>query len=796
MHRVSLLAAIAFAAPALWAQTTDATIVGSVTDPQGSVIASATVVATNNATGVARTVQTGVLGTYRIFPLNPGTYKVSASATGFKTQVQPEVILEVASNVKVDFALELGNVTEAVEVSGAAPILQTQDATVGGTVTGTELDRMPVNGRNYTRLILLMPGTNQRGSSQSRGDFSGTMMISVNGQRRQDNNFTLDGLDNNLMMMNSPGSSPPMDSIQEFRALNDTSAEYGRSMGANVNVAIKSGSRDLHGTLYEYLRNDKLDGNAFFANRLGIGKVPYRQNQYGVSAGGPVVIPKLYHGRDSTFWFFNWEGFRSRQGQALISTTPTAAERLGDFSAQPRTIYNPFSGTTLPGGGIARNPFPGNVIPAQLINPGAKFFFDTMMPLPNRSGIANNYVNPLSQSNDRDTFVGRLDHTFREQDNVFLHVLEQHVGQLLPNANPHIFGTPRYDVLNVGGGWNHIFSPRTVLEVKFGLDNPTVPNGAINNAISRGDFIDKSGITMFQRADLFDPLPTMNAVGEFNVGFSGNIVTDHVWQYLANLTHVVGRHTLKFGGVYQRRWFQNNTSNPMNGTATFNTSMTSLGTDINSGNSIASLLLGLPSQIQRGQGTTLMNARINNEEFYFQDDWRVTTRLTVNLGVRYEYTSPGYSETDHLGTLLITRDAQTGAYTGNLLWAGTNPQVDPTTGQINEGPHRMGYGRGLQRPDRNNWAPRVGVAYQVNNKTVVRTSFGVFYNTTFVQELQDKSKFWPYLLQQVFSPNTGVLPDLLITNTGPTFQSTQAIGGWPQDPNNRTPYSQQWNFTV
>ena len=212
-----------------YGQTTNATIVGDVTDPAGSRIAGAAVTIKNSATGIAREVQANELGSYRVFPLPPGTYQVSASASGFKTEVQQNVIVDAAANVKVDFKLEVGGIAERVEIQATASVLQTQEASVGGTVTGNEIARLPVNGRNYTRLILLMPGTSDQGGSQSQGTFSGTQLISVNGQRRQDNNFTLDGVDNNFMMMNSPGMSPSMDAIQEFRVLDNTSAEFGRS---------------------------------------------------------------------------------------------------------------------------------------------------------------------------------------------------------------------------------------------------------------------------------------------------------------------------------------------------------------------------------------------------------------------------------------------------------------------------------------------------------------------------------------------------------------------------------------
>src|SRR4051812_7324870 len=353
-------------------QTTNATIVGDVSDAAAARIPGAHITVRNTATGVTREVVASDLGSYLVFPLHPGTYEVSASAPGFKTQVQQNVTLDAAANVKVDFKLDVGIVSEKVEVTATATMLQTQEASVGGTVTGNEVARLPVNGRNYTRLILLMPGTSDQGGSQSNGTFSGTQLISVNGQRRQDNNFTIDGVDNNFMMMNSPGMSPSMDAIQEFRVLDNTSAEFGRSSGSNVNIVIKSGSRDLHGSVYEYLRNDKFDANDFFANKNATGKVPYRQNQYGAAVGGPVIIPKVYNGRDKTFWFFNWEGFRARRGQTNISSFPTADERNGDFRALSKTIYNPFTGVAGPNGSIVRQPFEGNVIPSALISPAMK----------------------------------------------------------------------------------------------------------------------------------------------------------------------------------------------------------------------------------------------------------------------------------------------------------------------------------------------------------------------------------------------------------------------------------------
>jgi hypothetical protein len=773
------------------AQTTNSSVIGDVVDANDGAVANARVTVTDVATRVQRGVVTDERGTYRIFALQPGVYEVAVEASGFQKALRPRVVVEAAAQVKADFRLAVAGVSDAIQVEDRAPLLQTQDGSVGGVVTATELTRLPVNGRNYTRLIQLMPGTSNRGGSQSQGTFSGTSLISVNGQRQQDNNFTLDGVDNNFLFQNSPGASPPLDSIAEFRVLSNTSAEFGRSSGANVSIVTRAGTRNLHGSAYEFFRNEKLDANDFFSNRTGIARLPFRQNQYGFALGGPVVAPKVYNGREKTFWFFNWEGFRQRQANPRISTVPTVAQRRGDFNDLGRNIYDPFTGTAGAGGAVVRHLFPNRTIPASRFNRAANLYLNEVIPMPTLGGIANNLVNTTPVSNDRDVWIARGDHSFSERDNVNVRYLRQKVGLTNPTNFATVNSLARYDVHNFGVNWNHVFSPTQVLEVRFGYNNPNLPIADANSRISRAQFIERTGLRMFQVNIPGGALPALNAAGIFSypvgTGGGGRITDDKIFQPSAAFTNVRGRHTLKMGFLMQIRHFQQDAGDPMNGNATFDNRLTSLGTDSNSGSSVASLLLGTPSNVQRGAGTVLIDARGPLQAYFFQDDFRVSRRLTVNLGLRYEYSTPAYALDDGIGTLDVAWNPSTNVFTPVLLWAGQNQ----FTGQ---GPNRGDFGRALQRPDRNDFAPRVGFAYQATSKMVVRGAFGMFYNSTFFQELLDKRKFYPYIPQQNFTANTGVVPDILITDDGPPYATN--IGGWAQSPHKRTPYSMQWNLTI
>lgn len=782
------ITALLLATPFLANAQTAATMVGDVTDPSGAAIPGVAVTITNDGTGAERTVSTNAAGQYRVTPLNPGSYTVRAASEGFTAQVRSGVILQVAAVLDVSFELELGQVTETVEVTGAPPIMQTEEASVGNVVTGQELKSMPVNERNYTKLILLMPGTSSITRSQSRGtNESGTALFSVNGGRPQDNNYTLDGFDSNMQMMNSPGISPPMDALQEFKVATNTGSEFGRSMGANVSMVIKSGTSELHGTVYEYLRNNVFDANEFFANRNGLGQTPFRQNQYGVAIGGPLPIVK-----NKMFWFVSWEGFRRRRGSTQVGNVPTQDFRDGDFSAllgqaDPTVITDPFANG---------DPFANNIIPQTRINRAVPTAVSLTTPLPNRAGLVQNYLGNRSQANNRDGLHWRYDYNINEKNTFFFRFSWQNADLFNPDFRPDFIGASEFDVVNYGGSWTHIFNPTTTLEVAFGTNQPNNPSLQDKGGLTRADFLSQTGLQMYQTEVFGDPLVNISFGDYSTPGGGGNVTGDNVWQSRSNLNLIKGKHSIKIGGQYHYRNFYTNTSNPMNGNASFDGQLT--------GFQMADAWLGFPREIRRGQGNTLTDGIGHFFTMHIQDDWRVSSKLSVNLGLMYQFGSRPYDSSDRLGNLQVKRDESTGEYYGQLLWATTNPQPAPPDGRIPSSQEPQtglpaltgGFGRALVQSDYNDFAPRLGIAYKLNDKTVIRTGIGVFYNSTFVQELQDLRKFWPFTVQQVFSPNRGGLPDFPITDAGPPFSSTAAIGGWPQNPENRSPYSTQWNFFI
>lgn len=772
----------------------NAELSGKVTDSTGATISGAKIEFLNQQTKTALRILTNRAGFYYI-AVSPGAYSIAVSMQGFKTLNRTGVNVDVAQTSTLDFSLEVGGSQETVNVSSETEELQTS-ASVGNVVTGEEIARLPVNGRNYTTLELLMPGAGDISKSQNDGTDSGTNLFSVNGQRPQDNNYLLDGIENDFFHKSSPGGSPPLDSIAEFRVATDNSSEYGRSVGAAVSLLTKSGSERFHGTVYEYLRNDELDANNYFSNFEGLGRTPLHQNLFGAAVGGPL-FPFIHAARfKKTFFFLNYDGLRKSQADTIISTVPTQDERNGNFAALGHKIYDPLTSASNATGNVIRQQFANNQIPTSRIDPAAAAYL-TLIPLPNRVGIASNYVNNQPLTNNHDIWVGRIDHSFSDTNSAFFRVMNQSVLQTTPQANPNFSEQTQFNVLNLAMGWTSILSPTSVLQVHIGYDLPSGPDFTRNTlGVTGTQFLTQNNINLFSLGTLYDFVPSISATGDFSISESGGTDIDEVFQASVDYEREFGRTSWKSGFSFVPRKYFHSSSSSLTGSATFNQSLTNSANDSTSGSSTASFLLDYPSSVSRGQGNGIENGRQIYTAYYTQIHTRVTDRLTVDAGIRYEFFPPIYERDNHFGTLWVHNDPNTGAVEGTLLWAGTNPLPDLVTGVVNGPPNRAGFGRALEETDYNNWAPRLGVAFRVDDKTIVRGGAGVYYNSTFFQESQDKSGFYPYNSQQTFTANSGLTPNLQLEDSGPAYTDTTSIGGYAQVPTNRTPYSYQYNLFV
>jgi hypothetical protein len=370
-HLTRLLLCFCFVTLSLNAQSTTGAIVGTVTDPSGGIIAGATVTITNMGTNIAVKTTTDASGEYVVTPLEVGKYSVAVEATGFKRSIRSDIQVNVQDRVRVDARLEVGQASETVEVQATAPVLETDTSYLGEVVDSQRIVDLPLNGRFFTRLAVLTAGTAPTPAGARDENTGG---FSANGVRPYQNNYILDGVDNNSLSedLSSQASfvvGPPPDAIQEFKVqTNSMSAEFGRSGGAVLNVTIKSGTNGLHGTMYEFLRNSDMDANNFFNNANGAPIAPFKQNQFGFSTGAPILIPKVYNGKNRTFFFFDYQGTRIRTGQTFLATVPTDAMRQGNFSPVNgvafNTIYDPTTGTiNSSGDAVGRRRSPGTSFP-------------------------------------------------------------------------------------------------------------------------------------------------------------------------------------------------------------------------------------------------------------------------------------------------------------------------------------------------------------------------------------------------------------------------------------------------
>lgn len=818
---VSVFALIGGSAiPAFSQGSSVGTITGVVTDPSGAPVVGAAVEVRNVATNFSRQMRTGESGAYVLPNLPVGTYEVRTSMTGFQTLLTEDVKLDVNATKRVDVQLKLGQVSETVRVEATAPVLQTENAGVGAVIEQKRVTELPLNGRNFQQLQLLTPGavstTNfQTGQGMAGGAGSlttnGTMNV-ANGNRPGQLLFLIDGA--NASNQNGRGiiQQPAIDEIQEFRFQTaNMSAEFGYGSSAVV-VSIKSGTNQLHGAGWEFLRNDALDARSFFATR----KEKLRRNQFGANAGGPVWIPGLYKGTDKTFWFFSYEGLRQSQARSLAASVPTERMRTGDLSEWPGQIYDP--ATTRPDpnnpGGFIRDPFPGNRIPADRISPIAKFFLDpAWIPLPVQPGIAANLRREISYPTTSNQMTAKIDQRFGSNDSLsgrlsLTRAFEGSVGaysglnQYDPGANPKI-PNGYNSVIN----YTHVFSPTNLLETRFSWSRAFVEFNTPNFGTT--DYTTQLGIQGFGKgiSDVYPSYPVMNITGFTGLpqGFLLNYTSNN-YEYTANYTSIRGRHTFKMGNTF-RQWFQDlTTSGQGSGTFSYTGNYTNNpALPANSGAGLADFLLDIPTSASRYVPPGWYHQRNKNNWAYLNDDWQVKPHLTLNLGLRYEINWPTTEKDYQFASFSPTARNGRGAILVANEKAVSAPYLQssverswPFYSQYAVFAKDVGINeKYLRKVGHHNFAPRAGMAWRIGADTVVRGGYGLYWLQTDGNRSSEMSSV-PFLIRE-----GGILNDPFIpTRTTRTFlpagsSYSQFATLYGHDPNATDfGYSQQWNFSI
>ena len=698
-----------------------ASIVGTVTDASGAAVADARVTLINAATQFTRTLATNSDGQYVASAIPPGEYEVRVEKQGFQKLARTGIRLTTASKLNVDLQLVVGSQTETVSVTATAPLLQSQSAEVSSLVDSRQMVTLPLVSRDFTDLVLLTPGAHA-GSASNLGEggspyaMRGGANYSVNGALAAGNSYLVDGVYNRNLWLNTLVMVPVVDAIQEYRVMTSNyTAEYGESAGAITEVATKAGSNVFHGDVWEFLRNDKLNANTFFNNRGGLARPGFRRNEFGAAAGGPLV-------RNKTFFFGDYQGIRLTQPQTSTSTIPSLAQQqmveTGNFSALGTTIYNPYS-TVIQNGARVRVPFANNRIPGNLLDPAAVGIF-RLLPAPTSAGATNNYVFNPALTQRTDQFDVRLDQNLGAADRLFFRYGYDNSNQVVPGVipAPANAGVPIGPYLSTATngtitplltqsatlGYTRTINPTTVLQAHFAVvrwNADITPLGAGFNTAAA------LGIPGINISNLSGGLPAFTISGYQEIGdnstFPENSHTT-TFQLDSALTKVWGSHTFKLGLLFLRHRFNGFSAFPTRGTFDFNGQFSRQIGSTSSQSALADFALGAMDTATRNILNGTFGMRSWQLAPFLQDSWRVSDRLTLDLGLRWEINAPPYDVHDHWSNLNVA--------TGQLAVAGLN-----------------GNGRRLRNFDLNTVAPRVGLAYALTSdrKTILRSGFGISY---------------------------------------------------------------------
>jgi len=768
--RSLIFAAVLIVSPLASPQGGESTeILGVVQDATGALVPGVEVTATHLATNQARKVTTGESGTYVLAAMQPGEYNIRAEKQGFRAEVRTGLLLQLNQKARVNITLQVGSVSESVEVTAAGVLLATDDATLGNVVEQKRVVDLPLNGRNFANLAGLMPGVIKGISSNTNqyGRRDSAIAISANGSRENQGQVRYDGVYTAWNINNATFFKASIEAIQEFKVHAATySAEYGHNAGAQVEIHTRPGTNNLHGALFEFIRNDNLDARNFFRPQP-LSKDILQRNQFGFVLSGPVHIPKVYSGRDRTFWMVNYEGQREKQEVALRASVIPVPFRTGNFSSLTAPLRDPRGGT-----------FPNNIIPQSRLDP-VPLNYLALHPLPTDSGTGANLAGVETQLNNINQLFARADHNLGQNDRLFSRVAV--FNYEFPTIELNYFSPlqSRLTARNAVISHTHLFSPTVLNEMKVGFNR----NWILRKGLRTNTNFDpeSAGIPGVRAVDpetraprRLSPFETglvpMNVSGYLTMGDGGLIPDFNVsetWQLVDNFTVTRGVHTFKAGIDFKRLRMDRAGSNNARGQFQFNGQVT--------GHAAADFVIGFPSLSQTPDGITPVEYNQQTYSFYVQDEWKATPKLTLNLGMRYDFVGTTDEENGLPRSLRLDRP-------GGYLF----PE-DPVSKTRTK----------LYRAEKNRFWPRIGVAYRPADKWVVRTGFGVYNNANQMNNLTVVSNpFKTFQVQFIADPADPLA--LTMRNPYPIGRETAApplsVVAVPIDRVNA--YNVQWSASI
>jgi Carboxypeptidase regulatory-like domain/TonB dependent receptor-like, beta-barrel len=770
---VATLTLVLLSGKVLFGQTSTAVLTGTIRDSSGAILPGVTVTSTSTARNTSQSTVSNDTGSYAFPAMQPGTYSLTAELPGFKKFLREGIVLQVTQVIRLDIEMELGAISESVEVSESVPMVETETSSRGSVIDEKKIIELPLNGRDYNQLALLSPGILPGTPRLASVNFKGA--INANGNRVFNNVFLLDGVDNISYASSFRGENvqviqPSVEALQEFKIqTNAYSAEFGRSSGAVVNAAIKSGTNHIRGSVYEFLRNDALDANNFFSNAFGAPKPVRRRNQFGAAAGGPIV-------KDHTFWFADYESLREREGVPRTRAVPPANEKAGLFST---AVFDPFV-AGRPQFSQDANGF--WVLPKDRWDPVAAKIIP-LIPDPNVPGTNIYASTPITRSRV-DQFDARLDHQFSPRVQFFARYSFVDSNVFRPAPLPGLaegsfndaFGANENNSQGVAIGLTTSFSPRLIGDFRFGWTRGNYFTSPPNAGVDAPAQVGLTNVPNDPR--ILGGLPKINIQGFDAVGrhtSTPQFQTPRAWNPRATLSLQHANHLLKFGGEYLRVQTKINDLNATIGRMNFENRFT--------GRAVGDFLLGLTSQLAL-TSFTVMDQGQRMYFGFFQDDWKATPRFTLNLGIRYEFATPPLEKNNQFANF------------------------DPKTGTMIFAKDGSLYERSVIHPDGNDWAPRIGFAYSVAPGWVMRGAYGIFYSHTVRQGREGMLGFNPpYLVDNLLQTNASgsaavasaapfVLKDGYPQGLLDPNSLVPTVMRRAQDPNQRSAYIQQFNFGI